>query len=557
MSEESRARDKHLSPSVVFVRRLLDKQACKAILACSLTTAFLGGPLWSLLDIPDDPGLHVLDAISCLILVIFAIEIIANSIASLDYRLSFFFWMDILGTLSMLFEVSFLLGDLAEVDAVVLRSARAAKLGARVGRLLKVLKYIQGFASFLTAPMISVKNISAGVQECEGAQLLAHRLTSTIATRVSMVTILMVVFVPLLEMPLFPTSDKSLELWADNLERAYFMDQHRIGNSSNFQEAVRRIMVFYVNDRYHPFEMQGFPSSLELDGVSYQIPGQAMLQKGEPKRKRNIVKYFVSTCQVIRRDCDHDSKPYIRFDFTAANQLEAGLDIFLIMFIIGVMIFMTFDTRKVLDNLLVQPLENMLSHLRMHAQAVLRTLDPNSDAETDDAGGTELETLSRSLRKLSRITQIATGRNMMHERSIQNTDAEGKGVLVDLIGVKVITEETEPFPSSLCEASDENEQWVQTWDFDLLAFSDIGLLRFVKHMFFSSQFGLAPHFAKQLVFQNFIKQVHAGYNDVPYHCYAHACDVLHTVYRFMCLSFAGQWMSKMDRGCLPARSRHS
>jgi len=547
MTEENRARDKTLSRLVVFTRKVLDKQACKAILACSLTMALVGGPLWSLLDIPDDPGLHVLDAISCLILVIFTVEIIANSVASSDYRLSFFFWMDIVGTLSMVFEVSFLLGGLAEIDAVVLRSARAAKLGARVGRLLKVLKYIQGFARFLTEPMTSRKNVSSGVQECDEAHLLAHRLTSTIATRVSLVTILMVVFLPLIEMPLFPTSDKSLELWADDLERAYFMDLQQIGNSTNFQAAVGRITVFYSNDRYHPFEIQGFPSSLELGGVSYQIPGQALLQKGEPKRKQNLLEYSVSTCQVIRPDCDHDSKPYIKFDFTASNQLEAGLDLVLIIFIIGIMVVMTFDTRKVLDNLLVQPLENMLSHLRMHAQAVVRTLDPDSDAETDDAGGTELETLSRILRKLSRIASIATGRNIMHERSIENTDAEGKGVLVDLIGVKVITENTEAFASSLCEGSEENEQWVQTWDFDILAFSEIGLLRFVKHMFLSSQFGLAPHFAKHGVFQNFMTEVHAGYKDVPYHCYAHACDVLHTVYRFMCLSRSGQWMSKMDQ----------
>lgn len=540
MTDETRSRDKTPSRLVAFTRRTLDQPVCKAILACSLTAALVGAPLWSLLDIPDDPGLYVLDVISCIILVLFAIEIVASSIASSDYRLSFFFWMDILGTFSMLFEVSFLLGELVEVDTVVLRSARAAKLGARVGRLLKLLKYIQGLASFLATPAILRKKRTE-VQEPEGAQLLAHRLTLTIATRVAMMTILMVVTLPLLEMPLFPRADKSLDLWPDDLELAYFLDQQS-GNSSHFQAAVDRMVKFYGNDGYHPFEIHGFP---------LQDQASLSLQNKEPERKRNIVKYFVSTCQVNRLDCNRTTKPYIRFDFTGANQLEACLDIVLVVLVIGSMVLMTFDTRKVLDELLVQKLENMLSHLRMHAQAVARTLDPNSDAETDDAGGTELETLSRMLRKLSRIAQIATGRNMMHERSISTADLEGKGVLVELIGVKVIEESTQPSFSSLpCEGLDENEQWVQTWDFNVLAFSEIGLTRFVKHMFFSSQFGLAPHFAKEGVFLNFISEVNAGYNDVPYHCYAHACDVLHTVYRLMCLSLAGQWMSKMDQYAL-------
>ena len=101
------------------------------------------------------------------------------------YRFSFFFWpaaerveqgdrlafktdaaldtrMDLLGTLSMAFEISFLLGqylnsntvrslpyiwDFADcresvqrLPEVVLRTARTAKLGARIGRLIKLVK---------------------------------------------------------------------------------------------------------------------------------------------------------------------------------------------------------------------------------------------------------------------------------------------------------------------------------------------------------------------------------------------------------------------------------
>ena len=62
-------------------------------------------------------------------------KIIQNS--SVFSGCSFFFLMDVLGTLSMVFEISFLLGGGA-VRAVLLRSARAAKLGARAGRIFKL-----------------------------------------------------------------------------------------------------------------------------------------------------------------------------------------------------------------------------------------------------------------------------------------------------------------------------------------------------------------------------------------------------------------------------------
>ena len=37
------------------------------------------------------------------------------------------------------------------------------------------------------------------------------------------------------------------------------------------------------------------------------------------------------------------------------------------------------------------------------------------------------------------------------------------------------------------------------------------------------------------------------YEDVPYHCFAHACDVLHTVFRLSSLSFARFWLKEVEQ----------
>ena len=41
-----------------------------------------------------------------------------------------------------------------------------------------------------------------------------------------------------------------------------------------------------------------------------------------------------------------------------------------------------------------------------------------------------------------------------------------------------------------------------------------------------------------------------GYNQLPYHNYTHACDVLHTVYRLMCLTSARLWLSSVEQYAL-------
>ena len=115
-----------------------------------------------MIDVPDDPGILVLDTLMTAVTILFVVEMIVNGIV--DYKTyplllgcranycrhlhelcswqhrasschrSFFFWMDALGTASMIFEISTLLGSFGKmqtangsVDAMLMRTARAAK----------------------------------------------------------------------------------------------------------------------------------------------------------------------------------------------------------------------------------------------------------------------------------------------------------------------------------------------------------------------------------------------------------------------------------------------
>jgi hypothetical protein len=76
------------------------------------------------------------------IFVLFGSEFVLNCLARDDYTLSFFFWMDLIGTLSIVADISWMAQDLglADADENTLKASRAARVGGKAGRLTRVLK---------------------------------------------------------------------------------------------------------------------------------------------------------------------------------------------------------------------------------------------------------------------------------------------------------------------------------------------------------------------------------------------------------------------------------
>ena len=76
--------------------------------------------------------------------VFFILEMVCLSIARKAYRMSFFFCMDMLGTLSILLDITMIARQIQKLgnitDGSVLRAARVAKIGAKSGRLAKLVR---------------------------------------------------------------------------------------------------------------------------------------------------------------------------------------------------------------------------------------------------------------------------------------------------------------------------------------------------------------------------------------------------------------------------------
>lgn len=110
---------------------------------CILLISLFMAEGWTLGNAPDSEN-NVLYGILLAIFIIFIVEVILMSWVQKKYFLSFFFWMDLLGTVSILFDIGWIFSShVGRGKISVLRTTRIARIGARYQRLTKLWKMLK------------------------------------------------------------------------------------------------------------------------------------------------------------------------------------------------------------------------------------------------------------------------------------------------------------------------------------------------------------------------------------------------------------------------------
>eukprot|EP00435_Cladocopium_sp_Y103_P020369 s3871_g4.t7 len=295
------------------LRPLLESFAFRVTLVACLIFALFGGGLFVMFDIPDDPGIPILDALMIVVMVLFVLEMVINGVVDYKtYPLSFFFWMDALGTVSMIFEISTLLGPGGKmqttsggVDATLIRVARVAKVGARVGRLSKLMKCI----SYYLKDKDKRLDLSQNPAE---AKKLSGRLMLTLSTKVSLLTILLVLAIPLFSIAQYPEQDLSMLVWGNKLEADYqrsYSDLNAapsMNTTSLLEDSVQEMMTFYDvgTANYFPYRLDAFTEEVTLpDGRQVTIPGASLLASQAAPRQLSDVMRITVKCKIDRPGC--------------------------------------------------------------------------------------------------------------------------------------------------------------------------------------------------------------------------------------------------------------
>jgi cAMP-specific phosphodiesterase 4 len=576
-----------------FLIPVLNSYIFLGTIAFSLILALWFWNFVGLLNLPDDPWNGLGDALMTIVTVIFIFEMIAMTIAyPKTYFNSLFFWMDMLGTFTMVFEINYLVsllpnnyvnnyvdrremanGDEAGFNTVFLRIARVAKVFARSGRITKIVKCL---------PLIfGRRSIREGENQRQEASGMSKRLTRELSTMVCFLTIIMIVIGPLFETYSYPTylGDMSIDAWfsrlSDDYERAVVdasaSDDH---TSQIFSKTVEEFRKFYDRSivRYKPFQFEGFNEEIMVDDQLLNVPGKDLLHGKEPERQMCIWTWR------RQKDVEYLKDAGVLFDFTTPTQFDSGADMALILFIVVTMCFITLLLTSALDRLFVKPLERMLSMIAESTKMALGAMEsPTSHGwssdrgENDDGDTDETDLLETILEKMARLHDLAMKTNKISDAELAQLGDDQKGVLA-LMDTNIVKEDTKRTSvgsshqvggrSSVRKMEAEETATVSrlkidaklidsSWELDLIEMGADDCFQTILYIFFDSRSAReSPARGEMIsveVFSQFHEKVKKGYNDLPYHNYRHAIDVTYTVTRMIDITMGYKWLTEVDQ----------
>jgi hypothetical protein len=96
------------------------------------------------------PADWVFDLLTSFSMLAFVVEIIISSIAKKEYLFSFYFWLDVIATISLIFDISWVWDEITGVDDVeasqlgqLMRAGRGARVGTKAGRIVRIVRILR------------------------------------------------------------------------------------------------------------------------------------------------------------------------------------------------------------------------------------------------------------------------------------------------------------------------------------------------------------------------------------------------------------------------------
>eukprot|EP00931_Biecheleriopsis_adriatica_P046559 TRINITY_DN26755_c0_g1_i2.p1 TRINITY_DN26755_c0_g1~~TRINITY_DN26755_c0_g1_i2.p1 ORF type:complete len:1269 (-),score=357.48 TRINITY_DN26755_c0_g1_i2:10-3816(-) len=508
---------------------------------CLLLALFIAD-IWIMFDIESSLGL---DSILTTILVAFATEFTVQLLAhTRSYSFSFFFWMDLLGVLSVPLDHSLVtnaIPDGLDSNAVVMRAARMAKLGARAGRFTKLVKLLR----FM--PGMQQTN-SAGT-----AKVISGTLNMALSVRVALLIIVMVMVLPLFSMATYPENDFSMKMFTDLISYTAAEEPEFIPG------VLDQLVTFYADSKFFPFEVQ----------VDYRNGTIVTRDLGREKPNR-----FKSRMQIKASEGDTIAV----FNFKHPHMIDSICNIALIVTIMILMIGSALFMSNSVSAIVVVPLEEMLEKVRdvaaniFKSVASMETKEEDEDEEDEnqdsaDAFGNETILLDKVLKKIAALSAIQVNKSPIDDATLEGMGEADRGLVsgyseavvkeADLksLGGSYEVDENEIMDSienMLTDAGMTGDDF-ESWDLDIADLSREAKFAVCTCAIMSAHSSVIGRKAMSSTWLDscrlFLEAAEQGYSDsvkVPYHTWTHAVDVTFSVSHLLTVGVTDQYLTPMD-----------
>lgn len=356
------------------LRKVLRSKAFAMMSMLSIFIALFFSDLFVVLQVPSN---WELDLMLTSAFIFFWCELLALAAAEASYPMSFFFLMDLVGTVSLVFDISFMFGPDATMpdrlarggsngNVALTRAARTARLGARAGRLSRVAKILR----FMNAAPADGED-----GQVKMSKIISNKLSDVLSIRVAFLTICVSLVLPSMRMFEYPDMDESMVAWT-NMVAADLQESHNtqatgeahaaaVAAGERLRKEARRFAHFYTSSTYGPF-LACYGSQVEVRHVQAHCGGPPVQELvldtafRMPRRGSSIL------------EMSGEGGLHVFFDMSTPQRCEAAMSIGLVIFVIAVMVIVSVTLSSNITVIALTPLERMLSVVRERCEKIFK-----------------------------------------------------------------------------------------------------------------------------------------------------------------------------------------
>jgi len=530
--------------------RWLDGGYYQAFSAALLFLSLFMSDSWTLGNASDDQN-DGLAGTLLFVFIVFSLETLALSVVQKGYFNSFFFWMDALGTVSILLDISFIAKQVIGTGGKggILRATRAAKLGARYGRLMRILKLMR-FVQYL--PCFAVKE-AAEVSAVSSIRRVTTHLNNALSARVAFIVMTLVIVMPFLVYTQSTGTQVSLA-WLTAI-RVLLKDPTK--TTADVLAMIAKYQQFFKSK-------DSKLRSIHLE--SPYIPTINLVFKTRDRlREDNIVPYEKNYVVAGKK-----YSLYVEMDETLGHQTDSMFGIIIILLVIILLVGGASSFQAAVDRIVVAPIEKMNNTLRNSAAVMLKSmkiveeekkkLDGEGDGDEDEDDDDQLETqqLEKMVEKLARLASAMIPADVkFDDKHVDKDTSSWLSAQYSTLGRVFVQEESKVTVASM-EASKKrilslssiesivSPDVINSWNFDVLDYSNEQLIDVWAYIF--GTLDVYEEFkVPEQVMRAFLTEVsHRYINDNTYHNFKHGCDVGHTVYRLLMVTSLNLTFSHLE-----------
>jgi hypothetical protein len=469
-------------------------------------------------------------------MIVFVAEIVICSLTKPQYLGSFFCNMDVLGTISLVFDIPWISPMSDESNSTLLRASRTTRIGARATRLTKLIRLIKIVRVVRVAKLFKFFYKINPEQEkdevFQSASKISRKLGELVSKRVAALVMLMVITMPF---AMYEEMDGSLAI-----------SLRQFDNMVTRGLTPNKVDVDSFFDFYDGALVR--PQSLMVGEMTYLPPDE---WKGNANRDSFNVELSGENSTIV-------------VNIAERIHNEGVLNFILIWLVIVLLIGFSQTINKKIDDTVMVPFERIFTAVR-NAVGDVMSAAKKMGGEGGDGEDDEMGALESAVGKLSmlgeHVTAASTGKQTKAMTEVMDSELDDKekewlqshyhGDGQGTAASKEIAKK--PHPSDLIskrkmsfmafharitmytdrptDGHHEQDMHALTGklDFDVLSYKIPDLFP-VVHWLLVSSHCMSDFNLDEAVLYRFVKKLSDTYNDMPYHNFRHGVDAMQTMY---------------------------